>query len=152
MPPVILKEKQKRDFSLNYPWQCLTVIVISFLPFLYMAINAATTSNIIGDGTSLYFESKQTVLHKSVSSPLFKQSLLLSIVLAIPMMVDTFLDCSMPQEHMLWCSRGILICAIVLPNFIMLIGNFDSRADEIYLYAHYFTRIAEHLQKNRLGW
>ena len=74
-----------------------------------------------------------------------KTALLLSVVMAIPLFVDTALDCMHKmvndEERILWYSKLLTLISITGPNMFLLLGFCDNLARTVYQHSIYNTRI-----------
>ena len=107
-------ENEKHMILSSYhPWLCLLCVIIGSIFSYFIPLSGQ-------------FRIDQSDLVTSASSMDSKIYLLMCIVIAIPMLVDTLLDCAYTmknqEERILWYSKVLTISSITVPNLILLIG------------------------------
>ena len=128
----------------HHPWICLLCVVLGLifsyiLPSFCLSISGMSDS--VGEkSTHLAIERAE-----STSSTDIKSALLLSVVMAIPLFVDTALDCAHKMvnedERILWYSRLLTLISITGPNLFLLLGFCDNLTRTVYQHSIYNTRI-----------
>ena len=137
----ILLRRAARPFLLcsNIPWICLFIvlcasIVAHTLPFYCVSYGMEVSYQSCG---YLNTDGGQLQLVESMTSVEFRAALLLSVVLATPMVVDAILDCLDPMlnedERVLWYTNVTTLILITGPNLILLSGFYGNYAAQEYL-------------------
>ena len=129
--------------SSHYPWMCLlSVLIGGTISYVLHFRVLGLTDRTMGFGD----EGIRPELEKSVVSEEFRTALLLSVVISIPMFVDTVLDCFYPivleEERVLWYSKALLLTSITIPNLSFLLGHYGMFSGVGYIFAFYYSRVA----------
>ena len=143
--------KQNADFlrlSAYYPWMCLfTVslgaIICYFIPIYFIRLRDISNNEV----DHVYSPSIiLPIIEKSIASDQVRMSLLSSVVIAIPMFVDTLLDCLYPlvqsEERILWYSKIMMLISLTVPNFLILMRCHGSSPGIGYVLAFNYSRMA----------
>ena len=118
--------------SSHHPWLCLLCVIIGSIFSYFIPLC----------GQFRIDPSEIAVSALSIDS---RRDLLMCVVIAIPMLVDTILDCAYTmknqEERILWYSKVLTLSSITVPNLILLIessGNLDMMG---YRHSVYNVRI-----------
>ena len=130
----------------HHPWICLLCVILGLI-FSYMVplfcLLFSGKSDPLDDLSSL--ELGLPELGVPTPSTDFKTALFLSVVIAIPLFVDTVLDCSYQmvneEERILWYSKLLTLISITGPNLFLLMGYCGNLARTGYQYSIYNTRV-----------
>ena len=91
-------------------------------------------------------ESDGVELTNSLKEPNFRNALLYSVIIAIPMVADSLLDFALLsnrfQERLHWYSRALVLFALVAPNLLLLTVDFGESTNMAYLCGYRFFRVA----------
>ena len=91
-------------------------------------------------------ESDDVELTDSLKEPNFRNALLYSLIIAIPMVADSLLDFALLsnrfQERLHWYSRALVLFALVAPNLLLLTFDFGKSTNMAYLCGYRFFRVA----------
>ena len=95
--------------------------------------------------TSFFSRDSDSVeLTDSLKEPNFRNALLYSVIIAIPMVADSLLDFALLsnryQERLHWYSRALVLFALVAPNLLLLTVDFGESTNMAYLCGYRFFR------------
>jgi signal transduction histidine kinase len=90
-------------------------------------------------------ESDGAELTDSLKEPNFRNALLYSVIIAIPMVADLILDFALLghrfQERLHWYSRATVLIALTTPNLLLLTVDFGEITNQAYVCGYWFFRI-----------
>ena len=85
-------------------------------------------------------------LTDSLKEANFRNALLHSVIIAIPMVADLILDFALLghrfQELLHWYSRATVLIALTTPNLLLLTVDFGGMTNQAYVCGYWFFRIA----------
>ena len=144
----ILKEPLTDGKGSYYPWLCLVVATFTAVTGLGLPlyILSWSTEHEMTAGQFLDMFHPSSELTRAVDSVQFKTALIISIAAAMPMCFESILDCAYTmiyeEERLLWYSKSLLLMAVMIPNLVLLLGNFGAFSDDAYLLATACTRVS----------
>lgn len=144
----ILKEPLTDGKGSYYPWLCLVVATFTVVAGLGLPLYflSWSTEHEMTAGQFLDMFHPSSELTRAVDSVQFKTALIISIAAAMPMCFESILDCAYSmiyeEERLLWYSKSLLLMAVMIPNLVLLLGNFGAFSDDAYLLATACTRVS----------
>jgi signal transduction histidine kinase len=91
-------------------------------------------------------ESDGAELTDSLKEQNFRNALLYSVIIAIPMVADLILDFALLgyrfQERLQWYSKATVLIALTTPNLLLLTVDFGEITNQAYVCGYWFFRIA----------
>jgi signal transduction histidine kinase len=122
------------------------IILHSILPCFMYFFNLNGHGLIDSSSVKDTYRFDNFALRKSVETERFRTALLSSVVVAVPMALDIFLDFFLASdrqdERLRLYTRAITLIALAGPNLLLLSVDFRNATAEVYMYSFFFFRIA----------